>query len=468
MPRYTAQVGHWAENLADEVARRVGGMPDRQALTEILARVGREMDLLTGRTFAPVQRRTETFEPNGLPFVDVPDMHVGSMEPCAAATAVPDPVNPAIATVVQVAPSPEPAASSVPVAEALWIAGQIVAQAVAHGYLSADYVMAWLAAIPSEERVALLHRVTVPTVRLSVPVLGMSVAGWWVQVARRLMWVTGATEEEGRLVEPLLDPSVTDGQQFPLVAGEAILIVARLTQAPVAWAFTARLWPEGVQLRSDRPWAKIAKAVHGHGIPTITLDRASTPPELACQVVLKGYWHGYVGRDEPGLANAVAQAYPQQVERIRRITRAPDATAAGALLLERLLYPGFDPARGAEATRRYVRRMASIVVMEHRKADEPERYPWTQLGISERRYYKLLPRFASKVDGRYVVEQGDVVARIRAYLDRRDASRETRVAALAVLQGRGFSEAAARKWLQRHRAPDAVNAWPRSPKGSTT
>jgi hypothetical protein len=102
------------------------------------------------------------------------------------------------------------------------------------------------------------------------------------------------------------------------------------------------------------------------------------------------YWHGYIGGDEPALANAVATAYPGPVERIQRGTGAPNGASAAAMLLEQLVHPEFDPARGAGATRRYVRRKASIVVMEHRKRETPDRYPWKQVGISERRYYKLL------------------------------------------------------------------------------
>jgi hypothetical protein len=214
----------------------------------------------------------------------------------------------------------------------------------------------------------------------------------------------------------------------------------------------------------DRPWNKIAKAIHGHGIPAITLDPISTPHEIACQVVLKGYWHGYIGGDEPALANAIAMAYPRQVERIRRVTHAPNSASAAAALLEQLIRPGFDPAQGAEATRRYVRRKASIAVMEYRKAEAPDRYPWTQVGISERRYYKLLPQFAQKVNGRYVLDHGDVVARMKAYLDRIDHVRDVRAAALDVLRSHGFGEAAARKWLQRHRPEEAVDAWPRGPR----
>jgi hypothetical protein len=176
---------------------------------------------------------------------------------------------------------------------------------------------------------------------------------------------------------------------------------------------------------------------------------------------LKGYWHGYIGSDEPALANAIAMAYPRQVERIQRATGAPNNVSAAATLLEQLIRPGFDPSQGAEKTRRYVRRKASIAVMQHRKREAPDRYPWTQIGISERRYYKLLPRFAQKVNGRYDLDHHDVVARMKAHLDGTDKVRSIRTAALNVLQSHGFGEEAARKWLQRHRPEEAVDAWPR-------
>jgi hypothetical protein len=178
-------------------------------------------------------------------------------------------------------------------------------------------------------------------------------------------------------------------------------------------------------------------------------------------VVLKGYWHGYVSSDEPTLAKAVATAYPRQVARIERETRAPNRDSAAATLLEQLVRPGFDPAQGAEATRRYVRRKASIAVMQYRKGEAPDRYPWTQVGISERRYYKLLPLFAQKVNGRYDYDYSDVVARMKAHLDCVDNARALRTAALEVLRSHGFGEEAARKWLQRHRPEEAVSAWPR-------
>jgi hypothetical protein len=462
MPSYTAQMGHWSESLVDEAAQQIGGNPDRRVLMDLLAQAARELEVLSGRSYHPLRRTTSVIEPNGLLFVDIPDMRVGSMEPVVGAWAVPDPVNRQTAAVLQVSSLADPAPKAAPVADALWIAGRLVAEASQTGRLSRDYVLHWLgASVGHEQRVDLMRRVMDPAVRLSVPILGVSVSGWWIQIARRLIWVTSETEDEGRLIEPLLDKTMSGGEVAPLAAVEPILIAAPMTRQPADWAFTARIWTEGVQRPIDRPWSKIAKAIHGSGIPTVTLDPISTPYEIACQVVLKGYWHGYIDSGEPALAKAVAMAYPRQVERIQRGTRAPNRAAAAATLLEQLIRPGFDPAQGAEATRRYVRRKASIAVMEHRKGEAPDRYPWTQVGISERRYYKLLPLFAEKVNGRYVLDHDDVVARMKAYLNRVDHVRAIRAAALDVLRSHGFGEAAARKWLQRHRPEEAVDAWPR-------
>jgi hypothetical protein len=455
-------MGHWAESLVDEVAQQIGGNPDRRLLTDLAVQAGREMEILSGRSFRPLRRATSVFETNGLPFADIPDMQVGSMESTAGVREIPDPVNPQIAAVLQGPTLANPAPNAASAADALWVAGQLVAEASRTGRLSGDYVLHWLAAsMDRERRAELMRRVMDPAVRFSVPILAFSSEGWWIQIARRLIWVTGKTEDEGRLIELLLDDTKIGGKTAPLAAVEPILIAARMTRQPADWAFTARIWTEGVRRPINRPWHKIATAIHGDGIPTITIDPVSTPYEIACQVVLKGYWHGYIGSDEPALAHAVAKAYPRQVERIRRGTRAPDSASAAAPLLEQLVRPGFDPALGAEAARRYVRSKAIIAVKEYRKAETPDRYPWTQIGISERRYYKLLPQFAQKVNGRYVLDHEDVVASMKAHLDRVDDKRAVRAAALDVLRAHGFGEEAARKWLQRHPPEEAVNARPR-------
>jgi len=455
-------MGHWSESLVDELAQQVGGSPDRSLLMDLLAQAGRELDVLFGRGFHPLRRTTSTFEPNGLPFVDVPDAHVGSLEAAVGVWEVPDPVNREMATVLQVSALEAPAPNAAPIADGLWFAGQLVAEAAQKGALSGDYVVHWLGTfVDHDRRMEIFRRAMDPAIRFSVPILGVSIGGWWIQIARRLIWLTNESEDEGRLIELLLDKSVAGGEALPLAATEAVLIVARMTRHPADWAFSARIWTEGVRRQINRPWTKLATAVHEHGIPTITVDNISTPHEIACQVVLKGYWHGYISSEEPALANAVAMAYPRQVERIQRGTGAPDKASAAATLLEQLIRPGFDPAQGAEATRRYVRRKASIAVMQHRKLESPDRYPWTQIGINERRYYKLLPLFAQKINGRYDVDLDDVVARMKVYLDSRDRDRNIRTAALDLLQERGFSEDAARKWLQRHLPAEAVDAWPR-------
>ncbi|MFG1833603.1 hypothetical protein [Micromonospora chersina] len=455
-------MGHWSEDLVDELAEQIGGSPDRRVLTDLLATASHELEVLAGRGFHPLRRTTSVIEANGLPFVDIPDLRVGSMEPVAGLWEVPDPVNRETAAVLQVSALADPVPKAAPVADALWIAGQLVAEASRTGSLSGDYVIHWLdVSVGHEQRGEVFRRVMNPAVRFSVPVLGVTVSGWWFQISRRLVWLTSETEDEGRLMEPLLDKTMTGGEVIPLAAAEAVLIAVPMTRQPADWAFAARIWTEGVRRPIDRPWSRIAKAIHGSGIPTITIDPTSTPFEIACQVVLKSYWHGYIGGEEPALATAVARAYPRQVAHIQRETRAPNTLSAAAILLEQLIRPGFDPAQGAEATRRYVRRKARIAVMEHRKREAPDRYPWTQVGISERRYYKLLPLFAQKINGRYDVDHEDVVARMRAHLDGADRERAVRAAALDVLRAHGFGEEAARRWLQRHRPEEANDAWPR-------
>jgi hypothetical protein len=454
-------MGHWSEALIADVDQDLREGLDRQTLVEILGEVGRELDVLTGRSFQPLRRGTSVFEPNGLPFVEVPDLRVGSVEDVAHVWEVPDPVNPELATVLQVSSLEATARKAMTVPEALWIAGQLIADASGAGRLSASYVLHWLGnTFDHGERRDLFRRVMDPAVRFSVPALAVSIGGWWFQIARRLIWVTGETEDEGRLIEPLFDRETAGGTVPPLAATEPVLIAAPMTEQPVNWAFAARIWPEGTERSTDRPWRVLARAVHNHGLPTVTVDSASTRQENACQVILKGYWHGYIAGDEPVLADAIEAAYPQPVERIRRHTRSATSMAAAALLLEQLIHPGYDPAQGAEATRRYVRRKASIVVMEHRKRETPDRYPWTQIGISERRFYKLLPLFAEKVGGRYQYDHDDVIARMKAHLNNVDSDRAIRTGALELLRSRGFKDDAARKWLQRHRPEEALDAWP--------
>jgi len=142
------------------------------------------------------------------------------------------------------------------------------------------------------------------------------------------------TPDEGRLVEPLFDPK-TEGEKPPMIlaAGEPILILVRTANHPVDWALTARIWTEDVKVAGDRPWRMMADAIHGSGIPIMTVDEASTDEEVGCQLVLLAHWHGYISADEDGLVGALIQAYPGPVRRIRSKTDQPDMAAAATLLL---------------------------------------------------------------------------------------------------------------------------------------
>jgi hypothetical protein len=121
---------------------------------------------------------------------------------------------------------------------------------------------------------------------------------------------------------------------------------------------------------------------------------------------------------------------------------------------------------GAAAARRYVSRKATIAILNHRKISDGGVRPWEALGVSERRYYKLLKRFAPKTGARYEVDAG-VLEQIRSHLISRDQKTEQHAAALELLQQRGFSYAAARKWLQRHDHSEALTAKPRPRRSST-
>jgi hypothetical protein len=454
-------MGHWSDFLLGDLVRETGGKVDRQVLADALARAGREIDVLAGRQFNPAQRGESIFESFGLPFADVPNLLVGTMESTEQVRAIPDPVDPAHAAVLQLAVCEQPAVRAARAAEALLVAGLAVAQAYQSDWLSREFVLALLKSVPPPERTELFRRAMDPVRRINIPIFVTQHDGWWIQVTRRLIWATDQTPDEGRLWEFLIE---SDEDRLPLFAVEPVLIVAPMTQPIADWAFTARLWTEKVQVDANPKWSRFAPAIHGHGVPTITLDPDSTPQEIASQLVLKGFWHAYIGGDEPALADAVAAAYPKAVERVERGTGAPDRRSAAAVLLEGLLRPGFNPAQGAELTRRYVRRKANIAVMEHGKREKPQRYPWTRVGISERRYYKLLPQFVEKTNGRFDYDQDDVVERMKVHLAQLDRDRELRAAAMQVLISRGFGQDAARKWLQRHRPEDALTAQPRRPR----
>ena len=459
MPGYTAQVGHWAEFLVDEVAARLPADIDRDRILAAARRAGTEIETLTGQGFGPPTRNTVSIATCGLPFVELPGLLIGSEESPAGIWPVPNPVDRQRATVVQVTEVPPPRGRGMPVGRALRAAGNLVHATAQSGLLSRDYIIQWLGhTFNPEERTEFLRSLLDPSNHVHVPVAFGAGGGWWFQVARRLLWVTKATEEQ-RLLEPLF-PDGDDGLRA-LVAVEPLLIVGRITSHPADWAMAVRIWPS-----VERPvamasrWRHVAGAIRDHGIPVLPVDPQSTSEEIQCQLLLLAYWHKYIGADEPEIADAIGSAYPGPVERVARATRAPDRRAAAAILFEGLLRPGFDPSMGAAAARRYVSRKATIAILNYRKTTGVGVRSWEALGVSERRYYKLLKQFAPKVGSRYEVD-ASVLEQIRAHLISRDQKTEAHAAAMELLQQRGFSYAAARKWLQRHDPGDAFTATPR-------
>jgi hypothetical protein len=453
--------------LVDELAARFPHA-DRGRLAALAQAAGTEIETLAGQSFGPAKQNSVSVDTCGLPFVELPGLLVGSQECPTGMWPIPNPVDRQRATVVQVrpvpqaGPVPQPVTRAMPVAFALRAAGALVHAAAQARVFSRDFMLAWLGQFPPADRTAFLHELLDASYRVHVPVATGGCDGWWFQITRRLLWMTPAADEQ-RLVEPLFPDA--DEALRRLVAVEPLLIVGRVMGHPADWAMAVRIWPSAGR-PAGRPWRHLAGAIHEHGIPVLCMDPESTAEEIQCQILLLAHWHKYVGTGEPEMADAIAGAYPQAVERIARATKAPDARAAAALLFEGLLRPGFDPARGAAAARRYVNRKATIAILNHRKITDGGIRPWEALGVSERRYYKLLNRFAPKTGTRFEVD-ADVLEKIRAHLISRDEEIESHAAAMELLQERGFSYAAARKWLQRHPYSEALTARPRPKRPSS-
>lgn len=78
-PGYTAQVGHWADQLVDELAARFPQI-DRDRLLAIARAAGTEIETLAGQSFGPAKRNSGSVNTCGLPFVELPGLLIGSEE----------------------------------------------------------------------------------------------------------------------------------------------------------------------------------------------------------------------------------------------------------------------------------------------------------------------------------------------------------------------------------------------------
>ncbi len=442
--------------------------PTVDELAPLLRAAGQEIELLAGRTFGPPRTATRSFESDGLPFIEVPDLLLGSEGELAADVhPIPDPVRPTIALAIQTGswPAEQRAKPALLISEALWWAGHALHRWHTEERFDQDFAMvryterSRAAGGPDKLDPEFARRLLDPDAYVNLAIGSAQLPGWFLQVTRRARAVTRDTPDDARLMQLL-------GHEGPvgIVADEPRVILARITEEPADWAIVLRLWKD-VARADPAPWrlSGLSKAIHGHGVPIISLDEQTTAPEIAVQMVLRAYWHGYLAGDDPGLAGALQGAFPRQLKTIREGTRSPDDTSAAAKLLERLLSPGFDPARGVEGMRRYIWRHARTIVLAHRQELRANR-PWVDLGISERYYYRLLAKFATKTaDGRYGVDE-EVMKRLAQYVEFTTTDRDRRAASIEFLRGRGFTLFAARKWLQRNAIEAIGSAWPRGTK----
>lgn len=458
-------MGHPADEMVGEVkallARRgvhLQGIADDEQIRANVDRARAQVQIVAGRTFGQVTPLTLRFPAGPLPLVEIPDLQLASWPSTNPGWPVPDVRHPEIATVLQITELQPFDGAPIALADVLGIAGQFVAGLAAAGTFRMAVSIWMRGQLKFRSEVELGRRLLDPDLHEIAPIGAVSVGGWWLQLGRRISIVTKQTPDSPRLVEPLF-PFDDWGM---LVASEPTLIIARVTEHPIKWAMAIRVWEVGES--SGMPtWRQgAAFAAHRYGFPVLAIDAATGPDEASAHLLLLAHWYGYLSDGGDATAEALSKAYPREVGWVRRGTGSPNMTAAASQLWARLLSPGFDPSRGAASIRRYIKRQASTLVKEHKKNASTD-HAWQRLGITERHYYKLLARFTTKgPDGRYDVDDA-LIDQLRRYIAESTSARERRAAAIALLQTRGFSLAAARKWLQRHAVDSIRTAQPRTP-----
>ena len=449
-------MGQFAERLVPEVKQRLGITGDEHdaEVLDSAKKAQANIELMTGYRLEAEAFRLH-IDHGGLPFVATLGMQTDSLDASAECWPIPDAVNPVFANALQIGQLEKPPSRACPKAEALCAAAAVLAAVNRQGLLTIAPLL-WFRKQQEAGPVSDWGRKLLdPGHFAQVPIAAGQFEGWWFQVSRRIFFVTKETPSGPGLVEVLAPPA--DG--LALVASEPVLILARMTKQPSDCVFVARVWIVEGGIGTQRPWRAASQTVHRYGLPIVCIDDASTPEEVVAQTLLAAYWHGYIDGDETApIPACLASAFPTQVARVMRGTGEASLEAAATLLFERLLRPGFDPSRGAGSIRRYIARHATTLVRVHRSALAAS-HPWDEFGIMERHYYKLLARLTGKCpDGRYEID-AEVKANLRAYLDRKRRRRST----LGLLRMRGFSDGAARKWLQRHDLAEIADAHPRRP-----
>ena len=269
MPGYTAQVGHWAEFLRDEVAARLPADIDRDRILAAARRAGTEIETLTGQGFGPPTRNTVSIATCGLPFVELPGLLIGSEESPVGIWPIPNPVDRREGH--RGSSDGSAAAARARDARRARLAGsrQPVHAHCPVRLLSRDYIIQWLGhTFNPEERTEFLRSLLEPSNHVHVPVAFGAGGGWCFKFPRRLLWVTKATEEQ-RLLEPLF-PDGDDGLRA-LVAVEPLLIVGRITSHPADWAMAVRIWPS-----VERPVAMASRWRQSRGRSATTASRPAS------------------------------------------------------------------------------------------------------------------------------------------------------------------------------------------------
>jgi hypothetical protein len=358
-------MGQFAESLLPEVKERLGISGDEHddELLSYTLRAQALIEQLGGHRLDGGETFQVYIEPGGLPFVPTLDSQSETLRTDVEAWPIPDPIHPEFANVLQISRPRNRPDSAVPKAQALIAAATVLADAHCRGRLWLAPRLWFMQQAKTVPGLELGRGLMDPARRHYVPIMSAEAPGWWVQISRRVFFITKDTPDELGLVEQLAPA----GDGLALVAGEPIMIVARITEHPADWVFVARVWVGDPALRNPTAWRTTSGAVHGHGLPIITLDERSTPEEIVAQTLLAAYWHGYLGPDETALIPpALESAFPADVTHVARGTGTQVRPDAASLLFERLLRPGFDPTRGAGSIRHYIANHASTLIREYR------------------------------------------------------------------------------------------------------
>jgi len=238
-------MGHWAEGRLPELKQQLGISGDEHdaELLPYVRQAQSEIEVLAGHRFESRPFALH-IDHGGLPFVATLDMQTATMRANSECWPIADPIHPEFANILQIGRAQNLASQAIGKAEALCAGAAVLAAVHRDGWLSLA-PRAWFVEQRKARPALEFGRELMDQGRhVQVPVATFGVGGWWVQLSRRIYFITKDTPDEPSLVELLMPP----GDGLALVAGEPILIVARMTEHPSDWAFVARVWLGEFQL----------------------------------------------------------------------------------------------------------------------------------------------------------------------------------------------------------------------------